>query len=526
MKTKLSLCALFICALAARRLEAQPAVQFATIYQFGGVNAIPSAELTLGPSGHLFGTTYGGADADGTGSIYELVPNGNGTFTFNTLYRFDTSGSPANDGQYPYAGLTLSPDGTSLYGTTQQGGSGSGVIFSLNIAQSEGALLKSGLPQPKGGSGSPAGYNDLYPFSGATDGGAPHGALAIVSDETVQQVLCFGTCSSDGPDNGGAIFLFEPKSAEEQNIANRLLLASYSDWSYPEGSLVVVGNNTAKNAPNSKVKSNAVTNIDLSIYTLYGITKSGGSNNWGTVYRVNGNGSNFMVLHHFNFSASDGAGPMGGMVLSGNTLYGTTPLGGNNYAGTIFKINTDGSGFQIIENFDFATTGYSPQGDLILSGDTLYGTTHSGGVNGGGTVYSINTSGSNFMVLHSFTTPISDGNGHYTNSDGGLSVAGLLLSHYTLYGTTPYGGTNGVGTAYEIMLPAPPSLSIAKPAGNYAIAWPSSATNFVLQSNSTLNSLTWSNFTGTVHDDGTNRSIGIIPKTGNAFFRLLNTNGP
>ena len=276
----------------------------------------------------------------------------------------------------------------------------------------------------------------------------------------------------------------------------------------------------------SPIKADTATNFDLSTITLYGITKSGGSNNWGTVYSVNGNGSNFMVLHHFNFSTTDGAGPMGGMVLSGNTLYGTTSIGGNNYAGTVFKINTDGSGFQIIENFDYATTGYTPEGDLILSGNTLYGTTYAGGVNGGGTVFSINTSGSNFMVLHSFTTPVSDGNGHYTNSDGGLSVAGLLLSGYTLYGTTPYGGTNGVGTAYEIILPSPPSLNIAKSGGGVKISWPSAATNFVLQSNSTLNSLTWSNFNGGLNDDGTNKSIGIIPTAGNAFFRLLNTNSP
>src|SRR5664279_4630082 len=131
MKTKLTLFALMMFALAAAmRSEAGQSPQFATIYVFGGVNAIPGAGLTLGPGGKLFGTTYGGAAADGTGTIYELVPKGNGTFGFNTLYRFDTSGSPPNDGQYPYAGMALTPDGTTLYGTTQQGGTdGAGVIY-------------------------------------------------------------------------------------------------------------------------------------------------------------------------------------------------------------------------------------------------------------------------------------------------------------------------------------------------------------------------------------------------------------
>ena len=161
---------------------------------------------------------------------------------------------------------------------------------------------------------------------------------------------------------------------------------------------------------------------------------------------------------------------------------------------------------------------------MILSGDTLYGTTYLGGANGGGTVFSIKTNGTSFTVLHSFQSPMDDGNGHYTNSDGGWSGSGLALSGNTLYGTTPYGGTNGVGTAYEIILPGPPSLNVTRSGGGVQILWPSSATNYVLQSNSTLNSLTWSNGPG-YSDDGTNRSVLLSTPKGNTFFRLLSTNG-
>ena len=531
MKTRLQLYAVMIFSLAAvLRLAAQPAPQFATIYEFGGVNAIPGAELTLGPNGQLFGTTYGGADADGTGSIYELVPNGKGGFTFNTLYRFDIAYSPANDGQYPDAGLALSPDGTTLYGTTQQGGSGGGVLFSLNIAQSEGGVVKSNLPQPKDSS---LGYAVHHIFDMVTEGGfaaATPYERVTAEDFGLALAILIGTLSSDGPNNGGAVFTFDPSndSVAVKHIFSGSGTAKAVDGYDPQGKLAAgpSGGGSSGSVQKTPIKSNATTNIDLSTITLYGITKSGGSNNWGTVYSVNANGSNYMVLHHFNFSATDGAGPQGGLVLSGNTLYGTTPLGGGNFAGTLFKINTDGSGFQIIKNFDFATTGYSAGGDLILSGSTLYGTTHSGGVNGGGTVYSINTSGSNFMVLHSFTTPVSDGNGHFTNSDGGFSVAGLLLSGYTLYGTTSYGGTNGVGTVYEILLPAPPSLNIAKAGGGYKISWPSSATNFVLQQNSNLATTNWSTNSLAIANDGTNKSVSVIPTATNAFYRLFNPSGP
>ena len=531
VKSKLKLSVVIMIALhIAFQLGAQPAPQFVPIHVFGGINTVPSAALTLGQNGHIYGTTFGGAYADGTGSIFVLVPNGDGTFTCSTLNRLDTAYSPANDGQNPDARLTLSRDGTILFGTTQKGGSGGGVVFSVNIEQSEAAVFNSGSPQPNGSS---QGYSLLYPFNTATDGGAPKAALVALDNGAAPPIL-FGTLSAEGPSGGGSVFsIFSFPNAgslsylgfhvgeldEKPPVKYQALLLASAAAQPKVGGL-------AGKMPKTPVKANDATNIDLSTIAIYGISKSGGSNNWGTVYSVNANGSNFMVLHHFSLSTTDGAGPMGGMVLSCNTLYGTTPLGGNNFAGTVFQINTDGSGFQIIKNFDFATTGYSPEGDLILSGSTLYGTTHAGGVNGGGTVFSINTSGSNFMVLHSFTTPVSDGNGHYTNSDGGLSVAGLLLSGYTLYGTTPYGGTNGVGTAYEILLPAPPSLNIAKSGGSYKISWLASATNFVLQQNSNLATTNWSTNSLAISNDGTNKSVTIIPAAGSAYFRLMSTNGP
>jgi uncharacterized repeat protein (TIGR03803 family) len=209
------------------------------------------------------------------------------------------------------------------------------------------------------------------------------------------------------------------------------------------------------------------------------------------------------------------------MVLTGNTLYGTTSDGGENYGGTVFKINTDGSGFKLIWNFDSATDGGSPQGDLILSGGTLYGTTSGGGVNGGGTVFALGTNGDNFTVLHSFATPTADAGGNYTNSDGGWSVAGLLLSGNTLFGTTPYGGTNGVGTAYAIQLPGPPALSIASARGDYKISWPSTATNYLLEQSANLALSNWSTNSLTVANDGTNQSVTVTPTTTNTFFRLI-----
>jgi uncharacterized repeat protein (TIGR03803 family) len=73
---------------------------------------------------------------------------------------------------------------------------------------------------------------------------------------------------------------------------------------------------------------------------LYGAAESGGSSVRGTVFAGNTNGSGFTVLH--NFVGSDGAGPLGQLILSGKTLYGTTYAGGSSpdgaFNGTVFSL--------------------------------------------------------------------------------------------------------------------------------------------------------------------------------------------
>jgi uncharacterized repeat protein (TIGR03803 family) len=86
----------------------------------------------------------------------------------------------------------------------------------------------------------------------------------------------------------------------------------------------------------------------LSGSILYGTATRGGSANSGTVFSVTTNGSNFTTLHGFTASVydgisaytnSDGNSPMCGLILSGNTLYGTAEGGGSGGSGTIFSIS-------------------------------------------------------------------------------------------------------------------------------------------------------------------------------------------
>ena len=90
---------------------------------------------------------------------------------------------------------------------------------------------------------------------------------------------------------------------------------------------------------------------------------------------------------------------------------------------------------------------------------TLYGTTAYGGSSGLGTVYSIDLDGTE-KVLYSFAG----------GSDGDHPSADLIEVNGTLYGTTVYGGTSNHGTVFSKSTPAAPrkvlhSFAKAAPTG-------------------------------------------------------------
>src|SRR6266478_4061297 len=147
---------------------------------------------------------------------------------------------------------------------------------------------------------------------------------------------------------------------------------------------------------------------------------------------------------------SEGANPNAGLILSNNTLYGTAADGGSSGAGTIFAVNTDGTGFRILHDFTGGSDGASPCDGLLLSGNTLYGTAYSGGSSGNGTLFGVNTDGAGFTNLYSFTGLNYDpSSGGYTNSDGANPIGGLILTNKTLYGTARFGGSSGKGTVFS-----------------------------------------------------------------------------
>lgn len=69
-------------------------------------------------------------------------------------------------------------------------------------------------------------------------------------------------------------------------------------------------------------------------------------------------------------------------------LYGTT-TGGGTFAGTIYKINKDGTGFAILHSFlGSPTDGSAPYAPVLFGSDgELYGVASAGGGSGNGVVY-------------------------------------------------------------------------------------------------------------------------------------------
>ncbi len=276
--------------------------------------------------------------------------------------------------------------GATFYGATAQGGTnGSGIIYAIGT---------------NGGN-----FNVLHNFTGEPDGAFPNEPL--VSGATL-----FSTTYQGGiTNNFGSIFKIGTNGTGYTVLRQ---FTNFPDAQQPIAGLVLGGE------------------------TLYGVSLGGGTTNSGTVFKIDTNGASFAILRHFTNSL-DGSQPRGRLLLIGATLYGTTASGGSNGLGTVFKLNTNGSGYSVIYHFPGAPGAAIPWTGLVSDGNTLYGTTTGGGTAGAGTVFALGTNGGGFTLLHSLT-----------NSEGLSPQGPLLLSGSTLYGTALVQGTGFGGILFQV----------------------------------------------------------------------------
>jgi hypothetical protein len=101
-------------------------------------------------------------------------------------------------------------------------------------------------------------------------------------------------------------------------------------------------------------------------------------------------------------------------------------------------------------------------------------------------------------------------------------MAGVILSGNTLYGTTSTGGSSFFGTVFGLSLGpvSPPQLTITVGGTNVILTWTNSASGYTLQSATNLALPTWSTvFQSPVVVNGRNTATNPISGT-QQFFRL------
>ena len=320
-----------------------------------------------------------------------------------------------------------------MYGTTFYGGSENlGTAYKVNTDGTGFALLHSFTNVGDGWGG----YGSVALAGGALYGTTFRGGLEAADRGAVFKVNTDGTgfailhskigSTPTGLTLGGSTLYGIAKSAtgtlfklntDGTGFAELHDFVSSTDGRTPDGALVLVGS------------------------TLYGLTTASGPSGWGTLFTINTDGTDFAVLHAFDNGTADLHAANSQLLVSDATLYGVAPAQGGP-KGSVFKINTDGTGFEVLHGFTGGEDDGSFPGGLALVGSTLYGVTTSGGAGGGGSLFKVNTDGTDYAVVHFFDNVLA---GRTPNS---LTRAGSAL-----YGVTTNGGASNKGAVFRVLLP-------------------------------------------------------------------------
>ena len=301
------------------------------LHTFGDGNVNFANALVQGNDGNFYGTTYQGG-TNGVGSVFRITPSG-------VYTNFHSFGSSPTDGRQPYAALVQGSD-SNFYGTTYYGGTnGVGTVFRVSLAgnytilysfvgfPNDGAQPEAALIQTSDGSfygttiaGGTNGLGtvfrfspgsretNLYTFGGfPADGNEPNAGLVRGADGNF-----YGTTYGGGSNNVGTVFRFNP---------NGNYTSLYSFGSTPgDGNYIGAGL------------------LQGSDGNFYGTAILGGANHQGTVFRISP-GGNYTNLYAFGSTPNDGFQPYAALVQGiDGSFYGTTTAGGTNNFGTVFRL--------------------------------------------------------------------------------------------------------------------------------------------------------------------------------------------
>lgn len=385
---------------------------FEVIHVFEGTTHGYNPVGTLAISGTtLYGMTlFGGAHDLGT--IFKIQTDGSG---FQTLLDFDGS-----NGALPYTSLLVSDN--VLYGATNHG------VFRLNSDGSD--------------------YQELLTFHEGM-GMHPQGALTI-SGDTLFGVSNRGGTSDLGviyqirTNGAGHRVIFNFRESTGYNPYGGLIVSGTTLFGTTgqggpgpaSGSPFKINiNGTGFHSFAGLMASNPNGTLTLADSILYGMTSVGGYAS-GVIYSLDLRDSSYTTLHEFNIT--DGENPSGSLLLASGQLYGYVP-GGNHGYGVIFRIEPDGQNFTILKDFEATNSGYDPRGGLVFTTERAYGITTAGGTHNCGVIYSIRHDGTGYQVVHNFE-----------RAQGKQPETSLTLSDSLLYGVTLLGGSDYDGVMFRI----------------------------------------------------------------------------
>ena len=331
-------------------LSSAARASYEVLEEFQRPGTQPLGRLLKLASGETYGTASDGG-AFGFGSVFKITASG----SVETLVSF-TGTAGAAPGSGPTAGLVQGSDGA-LYGTTSAGGTnGFGVVFKI---------------------GAGGAYSILIHFTGTTGAakGSVPGPLLAHPDG-----FLYGSTEAGGTQGAGTLFKLSVGGTFTTLATFTGATTGAKRGAEPVGQLATSGAN------------------------LFGVTRRGGANNLGTVFKVTTSNA-FTDLADFTGAAGTrpGANPAGGLMLHSNgKFYGTTEFGGTNGFGVLFSLtNVATPVFATIRSFADAT-GSQPAGELLAtSGTTLLGCCAAGGANGLGGIYQI-TTGNVYSLVKSF----------------------------------------------------------------------------------------------------------------------------
>ncbi|MGL5809293.1 MAG: choice-of-anchor tandem repeat GloVer-containing protein, partial [Nocardioides sp.] len=253
-------------------------------------------------------------------------------------------------------------------------------------------------------------------FDGA-NGAFPRGGLVQAAGGAI-----YGTTSAGGAGKAGTIFELEPGNGSLRTLFS----FRGTNGAEPYGTLLAGKDGN-----------------------LYGVTRSGGGRDLGTVYRVSPAGEHRVLV---SFAGTNGAHPAAGLVDGGDGfLYGTTTKGGGTGRGTVFRIS-DAGGFETVASFS-GPTGAHPKAALYLAHDGgLYGTTPDGGRHGTGTVYRLDPAApaaARIRVIAEFDENTSGvSRAPLMQHSGGESFYGSVFG--TATGETPEAGNGDNGAIFRM----------------------------------------------------------------------------